>query len=261
MNKNAYNEFKIALGESDAQCECVEVFLRIAEQEYNNPDAFKLAANQYGVRVNNISTSEACQRVREGFLITVSRLFESYLSNVQCILNSIGNYNTVAKNDGETLLTCIFKRIFDLSKRNNENYTLYLLCDYYNLIRNSQAHVFDDTKKLSNAYSDLAVQLESAPTFVCEKLNAPSAPDNICFDDFILFSRATKELAQRFFKSIDYDEQKVANSIQLNRFSYLKNNKDRLCNKIKTELRDKYGISEESLDHIIDIVVKKIYND
>ena len=260
MQKNIYNELKTSLGESDAQCECIEVFLRIAEEQYNESDSFNLLAKEYGVTVNNISTSEACNLARKGFILSVHRLFEVFLIKLMEIMKTMGFYGSFEPKDKESKLKCIYKRVFDMSRHNDENYTLFLLCEYYRLIRNTQAHNSDDKEKLEKTYIELKNQIKRGPSSVNLKLDAPNSLEKLGFDDFILFSRAVKKLSRNLFCEIDFDENKVAELYSIEKLKKVKTNKERVCQIIRSDLRMQYYLSEKKEKQIVDIVVNKLYN-
>ena len=261
MDKNIYNNLKTALGESDAQCECIEVFLRIAEDQYKEVDAFNELARRYNVTVNNISTTEACQIARKGFIVSVYRLFEVFLNEIIDIIKRLGNYGEFKLEKGDSKLKCAYKQIFDISKHNEENYTLFLLCEYYRLIRNAQAHDSDEKAKLEKTYIELKNQIERVPSAVNHKLDAPNSLEKLGFDDFILFSRAVKELARNLFYEMDYDEYKVAESYSIKKLKKVKTNKERVCQIIRSDLRMQYYLSEKKEKQIVDIIVTELYNE
>lgn len=261
MDKNIYNDLKTALGESDAQCECIEVFLRIAEEQYIDFNAFNELALRYGVTVNSISTPEACNIARKSFILSVHRLFEVFLVKLMGIMKTMGTYGSFEPEDKESKLKCVYKRIFDISKHKDENYTLFSLCEYYRLIRNTQAHDFDEKAKLDKIFIDLKNQIEKVPSVVNQKLDAPNSLEKLGFDDFILFSRAVKELARNLFYEMDYDENKVAESYSIKKLKKVKTNKERVCQIIRSDLRMQYYLSEKKEKQIVDIIVTELYNE
>ncbi len=261
MDKNIYNKLKKSLGESDAQCECIEVFLRIAEDQYKEVDAFNELARRYKVAVNNTSTTEASQIARKGFIISVYRLFEVFLKEIIDIMKSRGSYGEFDQEKGESKLKCVYKRIFDISKHNEENYTLFLLCEYYRLIRNNQAHDAKEIEDLDKELVALKEQINKVPSSVCQKLNAPNSIDRIEFDDFILFSRAVKRLARNLFYGINFDIQKTAALFQVKKLKKNIKNVARVRQIIKSELKMQFYLPEEKENQIIDMIVNNLYNE
>ena len=90
------------------------------------------------------------------------------------------------------------------------------------------------------------------------KLNAPNRMGSIQFDDFILYTRAAKLLAEHFWENIEYDDEKIITVIDIKKYMKFKNNSKRLYASIKNEIQENFVINDEKASVLIEKVLKKI---
>jgi hypothetical protein len=99
------------------------------------------------------------------------------------------------------------------------------------------------------------------------KVNAPNNYENLNFDDFVLFSRVTKDIAQQLCyatKPSAYDiaqmlskrEQGGDPEINLRRLKLFSNNKDRLRKSLIRLLKSQYNLQENEVEPIMDELIK-----
>ena len=251
MDKSFYTKLKTELGASDAINEYIEVLLRKCEAESLDENAFQQYAVAYGIRVNDISSKEALLSIRRHYIVCVSQHFEFFLKNFQ---NHLKKYATSyrTKVDGESLLECICSTILDLNNTENDSYLLFLLCDYYRLVRNHCAHI-GDTTKVNSVLTELNTRsLDIRKLF--PKLNAPSCFEEISFDDFILYSRAVKKLAALLIEKADYNEESILADIDIKAFMKHKNHPIRLHSALLNGISCRFPMSNTQ----IELVVAKI---
>lgn len=241
MEKSFYTTLKTELGASDAVNEYIEVLLRKCESESLEESSFQHYSEKFGIRVNDVSSKEALSSIRRYYIVCVSQHFESFLKSFQ---NHLKEYAIVyrPKTDGEALLTCICSAILDLKNTATDSYLLYLLCDYYRLIRNHSAHI-GNTTNLNGVFAELNTRRADLGRLF-PRLNAPSSFDEINFDDFILYSRAAKRLGSILIDKAEYNIDRIIADIDLKSFMKYKNDPLRLHNALINGVRSKYPMSD-----------------
>lgn len=255
MGTPIYNAFKKELGFTDAANEYIEVLLRNMENQNLSEKEFQKLANQLLIKVNDYSIVNASFQIRKGYIISVYKSFDNFL---QLTHNHIKKYATrfEARADGESLLKNTYKLIFGMQETDTNNYLLYLICDYYRLIRNAYAHT-ENTENINRAYN-LILKHPINIHSVFPKLDAPHDSSNINFDDFILYSRAAKKLAYELINNISYDTDKIAESFSVTEMKKLKNNTARITTQIFLFLDMNFNISDSQKEDIVNAVIAKI---
>ena len=113
---------------------------------------------------------------------------------------------------------------------------------YYRIVRNWVVHVSEldvsrpeDKFKEIEPYSDVHAQ-----TF--DSVKGPNRPTELCFDDFILFSRLTKLIAEKLSRLAEPKPDHWIHCFPLAEFRHLENNPKRLRNAVVGRLRTDYGM-------------------
>lgn len=254
MEKSLYNKFKQDLGISDAANEYIEVLLRQFESAPNDESSFQVMASHYGIRVNDVEPQTAINKIREYYIITVFQVFEDFLSQMHSYLKDYGKYNS-NRDSSDSILKHIHKNLIGMKRTTEISYLNYLICDYYRLIRNLCAHT-DNAKKVLSAYQILLERKEEIEA-IYPQLQAPNDFQNISFDDYVLYSRAAKNLAEEYVFNIKYDIEKFASKFDLDRFRLYRNNPKRLRAKLEWDLKVNYSIKSENIEMIVDKLVEK----
>lgn len=252
MEGSLYNRLKEELGYSDAINEYIEVLLREYERHPHNEASFQDAAAVFGIQVNNVPAATVLARVRGSYIVSVYQVFENYLARMENFLKDYGNYRN--KEDGESALKHVHACLLGMQKTSSDAYVYYLICDYYRLIRNLCAHV-DNEKKVTQAYEKLSDRREQIRVLF-PKLQAPNPYQTITFDDFILYSRAAKALAQLYQAHMCYDPVKLACSVDWKKYRGYKTNPERARKAIRQELRVKFPIKPEDAEHVADHIMQ-----
>ena len=255
MEKSLYNKFKQDLGISDAINEYIEVLLRQFEKSPHNESSFQSIASEFGIRVNDVSPQTAIQKIREYYIITVYQVFEDFLSKMHSFLKKYGKYNK-NKDRSISMLQNIHGNLIGMRKTSETPYLCYLICDYYRLVRNLCAHT-DNIDKVQKAYQKL-IERRGEIEVLFKQLQAPNEYGSICFDDFILYSRAAKKLAELYTENVVYDVDKIIDNFDIKRLHIYKNNIARLRNAIETELKFNFCMKPEIIKNVIDKLVQKI---
>ncbi len=255
MEKSFYNKFKQDLGVSDAINEYIEVLLRQFESSPHDERSFQSIASGFGIRVNDVSPQTAIQKIREYYIITVYQVFEDFLSQMHSFLKRYGEYKE-NKDKSISMLQNIHVNLIGMRRTSETPYLCYLICDYYRLVRNLCAHT-DNIDKVEKAYQKLAERRDEIE-ILFQQLQAPNKYGNICFDDFILYSRAAKELAEMYTENIVYDVDKIVDNFDIKRLRVYKNNPVRLRKTIETEIKFNFCMKPEIIKNVIDKLIKKV---
>lgn len=255
MEKSIYNQFIHNLGMSDATNEYIEVLLRQFESAPHDEDSFQIIASRFGVRVNDVRPQTALSRIREYYIVTVFQVFEDFLNQMHTYLKSYGQYNEV-KDQSDSLVKHIHKNLVGMQRKSDTSFLNYLICDYYRLIRNLCAHA-DNPQKVQAAYQ-LLVERKNEIAATYPNLQAPHDFEHIDFDDFILYSRAAKNLAELYVESIRYDIEKFIDKYDLERFRVYRNNPKRLRAKLSFALKVNYGIKPDDVEIMVEKLIDMI---
>ena len=255
MEQSLYNKLKTDLGLSDAVNEYIEVLVRKLESESLSEEEFQEIATKYDIKVNDVSVNDATSKIRGYYIVSTYQILEAYFTEFNDYLNKFSS--TFRKKDnGESMLKYIYCRLLDMQRVNDEAYLYYLICDYYRLTRNYIAHV-DNKRKIENMY----ISVNERRNDIAEKfpkLAAPNSMGRIGFDDFVLYSRSAKKLAKILFESVQYDLDKVANSIDLKRYAKYINSPDRYRNAIKYELQIRFPLKNEDVEFVVEKLTQKV---
>ena len=180
------------LGEADAGLEWGEVAIRelIASHSSGGAEASNLIAQRHGIRVNDLSVD--CLRSQWARLqvTSVAQYLELFLDEFR-----IGFPRKVRERKNKEDLVSYTLNVFDVSKSEVGDLQCDLL-DYYRKIRNSFLHdpAAVDRKTLVRQAQGLKVRVQDSQVYAL--LQAPNPPAEVCFDDFVLFSRALKDFAK-----------------------------------------------------------------
>ena len=158
------------------------------------------------------------------------------------------------KQDRESSLKAAYKQNISMGVKITDAWLLYLICDYYRLVRNNTAHNLDT--ELNDKYSELNERRADIKKMFPE-LSAPNDDANIQFDDFLLFSRALKMLATELLNKFIHDEDKL---LELNRDKIKKyiNNLERQKRVLTCELVERYDVNKEDAPVLVDSIINKM---
>lgn len=255
MKKNLINSLFAAMGEDDAINEYIEVLIRGIENEKISEERFQELAQKFGIKVNDVSIKCAMSKIRNNYIISVYKDFEAFLSDFERYLSDYGS-NLEPKMDGESKLKRLYKSILNISRVNSQEYLLLLICDYYRLLRNCIAHT-ESLNNLKVAYDKIQLRSKELRSMF-PKLNAPNRMGSIQFDDFVLYSRAVKLLAEYLWENIEYDDEKIVAAIDIKKYMKFKNNYRRFYAAVKNEVQECFTINDEKASALTEKVLTKI---
>jgi hypothetical protein len=239
------------LGEADALIELTELAARsfiLAAVASGDAGRFtEEASRKFGVRVNLSEVSQLNAHLYRHYIVTVYQSAEHFLHDFR--QEHIGLYGRGWTGDADNIdpLTVTFRNICDGESDPEKaiGQDLITRFQYYRSVRNWAVHTKDEDDSKPRArfreiepYSD-----ENGKKYA--SVNAPHEPDMLNFEDFILFSRITKQIGEcicKIAKPTESDEWLRALGDASKRFSRLKTKPERMINSIAGKLRTEYGI-------------------
>ena len=201
---NIYNDFRKELGYVNSVNQYIELsnryFLRDngdKQCELNElAQSFRLTVSQLPDGYQNI--------IAKGYIVSIHSTVESFLLKFKDLAGPPTHGRSFhPDNDGDRLkwtMNLVCKTVADDTK------LLYNICNYYRLIRNRVVHTGGPDAELNKAYTLLRKMPESKLcSHVTGKLCAPNTIHELSFDDQVLFSRAAKELLEKFYYDSNYN--------------------------------------------------------
>lgn len=208
----SYRDFKRTLGKINAVVECAELATRkFIDEAVNAPnqDSFvQSVSSAFKVRVDSLDVPLLKQQIAQFHIASVHQEFEAFLQNLARELRGKG----VDKPAGESLLKCTLVSLiggYDEAKTAVGRLEVDV-AEYYRLVRNGFAHAGAEgaAKKDVDA---LRARVKQQSEFL--RLNAPNIFSAIEFDDFILFTRIAKKLANNFCQAARPTDQQIVEMV------------------------------------------------
>ena len=263
----SYRAFKHELGKTNAAVECAELavrkFLHEAEQSDDMSVFVKAASEAHGVRVDKLDVPLLRRLLAQLHITTIHQEFESFLEGV------IREYRgkAVEVERGDSLLKGTLKDVFgsyDAGLRKLGRFQVET-AEYYRLVRNSFAHN-GSTVAAKTDISRLRNMLETQGDESYTRLTAPHAPDAVNFDDFILFSRISKQLASTFCVELRPTDARIAEMLKeqsetselgfkFSNLGRIRQNERQLRRTISNSLRTLYSLQPDEAEPIVDILI------
>lgn len=223
MGKNILNNFKVNLGQYCAINQFIELskrcFVSEHKEQLSTKAAFIELAIQNHMTLQSYSLDKMVNAISRSYIVNVQLCFETFLKNACKEVKEFGTKEYHEKYQSESWLECARLNILGNTKL-KEKQSLFDLCEYYRLIRNTAVHDLCDIKTRKREYENLKkYDFKTEAKFA--KLLAPNEYENILFDDFVMFSRSCVDLATYLFGEITYDYSKIVKAIptdQLHKF-------------------------------------------
>lgn len=246
------------LGEADAMVELTELATRSFTAEaaaYGDVEKFVRAASErFGIRVN-LSEVDSLQRyLCRHYIVTVYESAECFLHDFR--REHTGLYGREWTGDANNIdpLTLAMKNIAETEAKaaTYVGQDLISRFHYYRSVRNWVVHTkqSNPSKPLARFSDIVSYSAENRDRF--GPVAAPNKPGSLTFDDFILFSRLTKYVAERLSLLARPPDDHWINTLSsdMKRFRRLRMNPTRMKNSIAGRLRTEYGIDAPTADWI-----------
>jgi hypothetical protein len=249
-----YRELKQELGEFDALCECVELATRdLIERASAAPDqhAFVGALSQHhGIRVNRLDVPAIRPHVARMYILTVYQCLEDFLLGMREEHPQGRHWDMDDKADRAKE-----DRATKLARAVGFKHTLaFDVCQYYRAIRNATMHpsARENLRANNDTVSALRKQVAQEESF--RTLDAPNSYDAISFDDFVLFTRSAKALAEELCDATRPTDDELASTVQamtVELAGKFRKDPERLANARSGFLQTTYSLPKAEADRIV----------
>ena len=236
------------LGETDALVELTELstrsFIASAKQSGDVGTFVVNQSQQHGIRVNLAEVDSLSRHLGRSYIVTVYQSAERFLHEFRREHRALYANEWTGDGDDVDPLTVALRNVApsedEAVKRVGAD--LISLFQYYRILRNWVVHTKEsDVSKPSVKFHEI-VPYSAENQHIFRALNAPNPPADICFDDFIFFSRLTKFIAEKLCTVAEPPIDHWVRTFQLAPFKRLENNPLRMRNAVSGRLRTDYGM-------------------
>lgn len=251
----AYRKLKQYLGEIDAIVEINELanrkFIELAKNSDNVDNFIKENSKRLGVKVDTSNLSLLSTKMAQNYIVIVYQSAEFFLKDFKSEYETI--YKLEPKSKGKenwfdlTLKYLPLTMEEKISKIGKHRIKIF---NYYQVVRNKITHRFSfNGERIESAFGAIdAFRKEITEEY--KTTNAPNKFDKINFEDFILFSRVTKDIAFSICQIVKPNNTILKDSINLKKFNKFLENPERMRFAMMGELRTRFGFDNEEADLI-----------
>ncbi len=244
------------LGESDSILELDELACRFfihAADHSGNPRGFVAeCSNKFGVCVNLAEFSAWRVHLAQRHIVAVYESAERFFKEFRREHSELHRREWTGDKDGKNRIDLALENVGPTKERAEQIVGLDLISrfEYYRLVRNWIVH--DRTRKPEKEVSALEELAEYSETNAAAlgKLAAPNPPESLTFDDFILFSRVTKLIAEKLSALGKPSEDSWIATFDIKPFKALLKDQERMRNAIAGKLRTDFGMESEAAEWI-----------
>lgn len=236
----SYRELETYLGASDATVEWLEVAVRHLAHEHTLGGASRLEqlATELGVKVNAIPVERLAARTRSVELLTVAPYVEVFLTEFRR-----EHPRVIRTRNGDEDLLSYTLDSFGISRQSVGEFE-YEVVQYYRLVRNHLMHRIKSAQRQEEL--TIAAELRARRPERYARLDAPNPIERLLFDDFLLFTRTLKLLAQALCNATAPSTGELISAVAANKkfVSGLRDrsqNPERIRRRLASYLRTEYG--------------------
>lgn len=249
--------------------ECNEVavrhFLKGLRSASNPQEHVFELSEEYQVRVNDVDVSGFTARTAQWYILSVYQQVEYFFISLK---REHPQASWPEKQKGEDPLDYLI-RSFDI--RHDITSSIgdirLLIFKYYRLVRNRFMHIgiSDEAREKTLA------EIKGAAFNIGEiyKVDAPNSYDKLNFDDFILFTRVTKDIALWLCQVARPSDSQIVEmlvlrdkdpdaEVHLSGLRKFLNNEDRLRSALRKLIRYEFGLLSNEADPIIDQLTNRL---
>jgi hypothetical protein len=257
----SYCRLKQYLGQYDAIVELTELAMReLLENAIlsENVSAYiSKSSDKFKIKVSYDSNLNIAKVLSEGYIVNVCQSAELFLhefSNEYSILHKVQwkSYDKKSKLQGA------LENVTNGASINiNEQLSIELF-EYYKLVRNSIVHKSMTTNKICQLQKDILSK--HSQHIISQYQTLPNDPQKLNFDDFILFSRVTKDIAGVLCRLGKPSDAQIMNYVlqnakQLKKFA---NNPTRFKDSIMRYLKFALNLDEKEINYLIDEIIRRM---
>ncbi|AZA88053.1 hypothetical protein EG349_15205 [Chryseobacterium shandongense] len=244
------------LGRFDAIVEFTELavvnFIKQAESSGDFSKFIEQQSDSLHIKVNSVDESIYRSRISQSYILSVYQNAELFLHKFKEECNNLKNTDWKLDNSSDNLLVKTIRKIIPINQGKERIGEFRLeIFDYYRVIRNKYSHEIIQDTKVEKAYINIK-KYEDEIKENYPKFSAPNEFDNICFDDFLLFSTVLKDIANTLSDIIKPTNEELKNYYLRNDFyKELNQNLERKENALVGHITSKFGIEKEEAKKII----------
>jgi hypothetical protein len=254
---NCYRDLKHELGVHDSVVELNELAIRYLDQQAqksgNVSDFISRQSDIHGINVNFSDMPEDLRSfMAKSYVVGVYRMAEVFFNEFKRESNRIFDIDWKYSKEESKIFTA-YKNI--APKINYEDNFLLNIFEYYRYVRNCWLHgekakvnINIEHEKLNRFTQEIAMYKEQH-----KFMNAPNSFDNVDFEDFIMFSKVTKDVAYSLcghcVKLIN--KSNFNNIINMKKYRSIKNKPRGLTTAIENELRTVYSLSNGEIKELL----------
>ena len=245
-----YRDLKQQLGEFDAFCECIELASRDLISRANaasDRDAYVAGlSRRHGICVNRLQVEVLSPHVARMYILAVHQCLEDFLIG----LRAEHPHGKEWDMDGDA------DRLTKIARAAGFKPTLaFDVCQHYRDVRNATVHRSARDKMAGCGGLRLQELLgRVGHDAALGNLHAPNSYESVCFDDFLLFTRSAKALAEELCEASRPTDEELAEIVITETGKLagkLRKAPERLANARSGLLQTTYSISKEEADRIL----------
>jgi len=249
------------LGETDAMVELTELacrsFLDAARTSGNVPQFLSTETGKYGIHVNLSEIDTLSRHLARTYIVLVASAVERFLKDFRkehCAL-----YSAEWKGDANNKdrLEIVFVNVVRSERKAEEQIGVDIVgrLQYYRRLRNWIVHDQESNPQVPKETFDALAPLTDANNNLYRSLNAPNAPSALTFDDFILFSRLAKRVAEELCLIAKPAPEHWGKFLDLSPFRKFRQNPKRMKNAICGKIRTDFGFDSSTAAWIADNIM------
>lgn len=244
------------LGESDAILEIDELACRFfvdAAKHSGDTEAFvKTCSENFGVCVNLSEFDSWRAHLAQRHIVSVYESAERFFKEFRKEHSELHQREWIGDADGKSRMTVALENVGASKEQAERGVGLDLISrfEYYRLVRNWIVHDKARNPEKETEVLESLVKYGDANAAALGRLAAPNRPDSLGFDDFILFSRVTKLVAERLNDLGKPSEESWISTFDLKPFKCLLTKPERLRNAVAGKLRTEFGMNSEAAEWI-----------
>lgn len=213
--KNTLNNFKQIIGEYCA----INQFIELSKRSFLSDHASLLAdrsafikfADEHSIALTCYDSKQMVHSISLSYIVNTHLCFETFIKELYQQIKIYGKTPLQEKQQDESWLKCVCRNAYG-THIPEHTIAIFALCEYYRLVRNSAVHDLCNIETHSSVYKGL-LKFDFNTSAKYAKLSAPNPYENICFDDFVMFSRSCIELASALYDVLELDCKKIISSL------------------------------------------------
>lgn len=249
------------LGETDAMVELTELasrsFLTAARGSGDIPMFLKQETAKHGIHVNLAEVESLSRHLTRTYIVLVASAVERFLKELREEHSALYRKAWIGDANKKDRLIVVFENLAgsesNVLKRIGSDVVSRF--QYYRHLRNWIIH--DQESNLSEPQENFEslVPLTEANSELYKLLKSPNPPAELVFDDFILFSRLTKRVAEALCTMARPPDDHWKDFLDLRPFKKLEKDPERMKNAISGKIRTDYGMEAPTANWIAENIM------